>query len=127
MGYSVPPLIKDENLESIFTNAVEKGTKRLRKISKIDIDVAEYSTCLAHNTKYIVNTNLRAVFWEAELRTISQGHFDYRKLEQQIAKLVIKHYPLLSKYLMVDFNNYLMARRGSTDNILKREQELKMP
>jgi hypothetical protein len=68
---------------------------------------------------------LRQFFWETELRTIPQGHKDYRKIEQEKAKIVKNIYPIIGKYLLVDFNDYFFARRGVEKSILKKEKELK--
>jgi hypothetical protein len=39
--------------------------------------------------------NLREGFWLTELRTIPQGHFSYRAVAQEMARLAQKRYPFL--------------------------------
>ena len=68
---------------------------------------------------------MRSFFWETELRTIPQGHPDYRKVEQEKARLIQKVYPLIGSYLQVDFNNYDFARRGDPEKIRKKEEALR--
>jgi hypothetical protein len=68
--------------------------------------------------------NMRAFFWEAELRTTAQGHPDYRRIEQEKVRQIQRIYPLISKYLMVDMRDHDFARRGDTVKIESKEKEL---
>ena len=87
--------------------------------------MAQYCCTFGHKVRFMQYQNMRAFFWEAELRTTAQGHPDYRKIEQEKARQIQKIYPLISKYLMVDMNDYDFARRGDTKKIEAKEQELK--
>ena len=79
---------------------------------------------MAHRVRFLQKQNLRSFFWQSELRTTSQGHPDYRRAEQEKAKLVKKIYLLLGSYLLVDFNDYGFARRGTIERIELREKKL---
>ena len=87
--------------------------------------MAQYCCTFGHRVRFTQYQNMRALFWEAELRTTSQGHPDYRIIEQEKARQIQKIYPLISKYLMVDFTDYDFARRGDTKKIESKEAELK--
>jgi len=80
---------------------------------------------MAHRIRFQQYQNFRAFFWEAELRTIGQGHPDYRKIEHEKIRLIQPIYPLLCKYLLADMADYDFARRGDTKSILRKEEELK--
>jgi thymidylate synthase ThyX len=123
-GYDVPVELKEAGLDKLFISAVQKAEKVFKKIEKKDKDLAQYAVTMAHRVRFLQKQNLRALFWQAELRTISQGHPDYRKVEQEKAKLVKKVFPLLGSYLMVDFNDYGFARRGTIEKIEQREKKL---
>ncbi|MBP7859729.1 FAD-dependent thymidylate synthase [Patescibacteria group bacterium] len=125
LGYKVPPLLVEEKMEKEFISAISKVERVYKLIAKKDNDLAEYATCVAHNLRYAVNTNLRALLWEAELRTISQGHFDYRKMAQEVIIWIKKTYPLIGKYVIADMNEYTMARRGTEEQIKEKEALLK--
>ncbi len=124
-GFEVPQELVELKLDQEFVQALEKIEKLFLKIEKFNKEVAQYSVSLAHKIRFIQYQNLRQFFWETELRTIPQGHPDYRKIEQEKAKIIQKIYPLLGKYLLVDFGNYDFARRQTFDKIEKKEQELK--
>src|SRR5207247_9790987 len=61
------------------------------------------------------SSDLRQLFWEAELRTVSQGHPDYRFIEQEKYRLVKEKFPLLASFMLVDMNEYAIPRRGTEE------------
>lgn len=124
-GYDVPAELYHINLDQNFIKAVQKAEELFKKLNRFNKEVAQYSVTFAHRVRFIQYQNLREFFWETELRTISQGHPDYRKIEQEKARIVQKIYPLIGKYLLVDFNDYDFARRGILEKIAQKEQELK--
>lgn len=124
-GFDTPPELSSIGLEKEYKDAILKAEQLYRKIANSDQDLAQYCATLAHKLRFIQYQNLRSFFWEAELRTIPQGHPDYRKIEQEKIKLVQKIYPLISKYLLVDMGEYDFARRGTVEQIQKKEEELK--
>jgi len=124
-GFDVPEGLKEAGLEQKFIEAIQKSEEVFKKIELVDKDLAQYCVTMAHRVRFTQYQNLRAFFWETELRTIPQGHPDYRKTEQDKIKLIQKIYPLLSKYLMVDMNDYDFARRGESAAIQRKEEELK--
>ena len=124
-GFDISEELKQAGLDSEYINAIKKAEELFKKIEEIDSDVAQYCCTLAHKVRFIQYQNLRNFFWESELRTIPEGHPDYRKIEHQKIKLVKEIYPLISKYLLVDMNDYDFARRMAGKQIEKKEQELK--
>jgi len=124
-GFDIPEELKEIGLGAEFEEAALKSSGLFRKIEEYDPDIAQYACIMGHNVRFIQYQNLRSFFWEAELRTIPEGHPDYRKIEQEKIRLVQKIYPLISKYLLVDMGDYDFARRGSQEKIQKKEEELK--
>lgn len=68
--------------------------------------------------------NLRQSFWQIELRTIPEGHPDYRHIAQKKFQLLERHYPILSRYLRANLGEYDFARRGQEEKIQKKLEEL---
>jgi len=124
-GFDIPEELKQAGLDSEYISAIKKTEGVFEKIEKIDPDLAQYCCTLAHRVRFIQYQNLRNFFWESELRTIPEGHPDYRKIEHQKIELVKKIYPLIARYLLVDMNDYDFARRMTGEKIEKKEQELK--
>jgi hypothetical protein len=68
--------------------------------------------------------NFRQLFWEAELRTISQGHPDYRFIEQEKYRLIKERFPLIAETMLVDMSDYAIARRGTEERIEEKEKRI---
>ncbi len=124
-GFDIPPELKEAGLDARYISAIQKIEELYKKVAVHNVDLAQYCTTMAHRVRFQQYQNFRAFFWEAELRTIAQGHPDYRKIEHDKIKLVQPIYPLLSKYLLVDMGDYDFARRGDTKSIQRKEEELK--
>ena len=67
--------------------------------------------------------NFRQLFWEAELRTVSQGHPDYRFIEQEKYRLIKERFPLIASYMLVDSNDYAIARGERRRGFWEREAD----
>ena len=106
------------------TDALDRVEKLFYKVEKKDSLLAQYVVTMSHKVRFTQRQNMRSFFWETELRTIQQGHPDYRRVEQQKAELLKKVYPLLGSYLQVDMNDYHFARRGTAEKIKAKEEKL---
>jgi len=124
-GFDVPEGLKEAGLDGKFVSAIQKAEEVFKKIAEKDEDIAQYCCTLAHRVRFVQFQNMRSFFWEAELRTIPQGHPDYRKIEQEKIRIVDKIYPLIAKHLLVDMEQYDFARREDAAQIRRKEAELK--
>ncbi len=123
-GYNVPADLRQAGLASRFEEALESAGRLFRKIEPVDRDLAQYAVPLAHRMRFYQWQNFRQLFWEAELRTVSQGHPDYRFIEQEKYRLVQEKFPLIASFMLVDMNEYAIARRGAEEQILAKEKKL---
>jgi thymidylate synthase ThyX len=123
-GYDVPPELIDAGLEDTFRAAIEKAEAVYEKIAGHDPELAQYVVTLAHRVRFVQWTNVRECFWEMELRTIPEGHPDYRRIEQEKFRLFEKAYPLLAKYMRVNMGDYDFARRGQEERIQAKLESL---
>src|SRR6185436_11176266 len=112
-GYSVPSEIDYAGLAPRFEKVLENANRLFRKIEPIDRELAQYVVPLAYRMRFHQWQNFRQLFWETELRTVSQGHPDYRFIEQEKYRLVKEKFPLISSFMLVDLNDYAIARRGT--------------
>ena len=117
-GYDLPPELTEAGLDKDFKEAVTKAEAVFTKIAKINPYLAQYAVTMAHRVRFMQWQNIREAFWEVELRTIPEGHPDYRIVEQQKFTLLEKVYPLLAKHMRVNMGQYDFARRGQEE--LKR-------
>jgi len=123
-GFDIPPEIVSAGLENDFASALNPLEDVFQKIVPRDPDLAQYATTLAHRVRFMQWQNLRQAFWETELRTIPEGHPDYRVIEQQKYLELKKVYPLIADYMLVNMGNYDFARRGQEEKIQKKLEKL---
>jgi thymidylate synthase ThyX len=123
-GYAVPAELQQAGLASRFEEALARADGLFRKIERIDRELAQYAVPLAYRMRFYQWQNFRQMFWEAELRTVSQGHPDYRFIEHEKYRLVKEKFPVLASFMLVDMNEYPIARRGTEDQIAAKEKRL---
>jgi thymidylate synthase ThyX len=123
-GYSTPAELQHAGLASRYEEALNRADSLFRKIETLDRDLAQYVVPLAYRVRFYQWQNFRQLFWETELRTVSQGHPDYRFIEQEKYRLVREKFPLLASFMLVDMNDYAIARRGTEEQILAKEKKL---
>ncbi len=123
-GYSVPLELQQAGLAEPFEEALQRADQLFRKLEPIDRDLAQYAVPLAYRVRFYQWQNFRQLFWETELRTVSQGHPDYRFIEQEKYRLVKEKFPLIASFMLVDLNEYPVARRGTEEQILREREEV---
>lgn len=123
-GYDVPQELKKAGLEEEFKRAIGGAEKVFYKIAKSDPDIAQYAVTLAHRIRFMVKLNVRQFFWLAELRTIPEGHPDYRHIVQEMFRQFEKVYPLIAEHMRVNMGEYDFARRGQEEKIQEKFRRL---
>ncbi|MEK9147302.1 MAG: FAD-dependent thymidylate synthase [Patescibacteria group bacterium] len=124
LGYDTPKELAGTKILEPYKKAMGQAKKIFEKIEKKDKFLAQYAVPMAYRIRFYQYKNLRQCFWEGELRTISQGHPDYRTIEQEKYKLLKKAYPNIAALMMVDMNDYDIARRGTIEKIKEKEKQL---
>jgi thymidylate synthase ThyX len=123
-GYDVPPEIVEAGLEKTFRAAIERAEGAYDTLAEHDLELAQYAVTLAHRVRFVQWTNVRECFWEMELRTIPEGHPDYRYIEQEKFRLFEQAYPLLARHMRVNMGDYDFARRGQDEKIQEKLKSL---
>lgn len=123
-GYDVPQELINSGFSNEFIEALERIKPLFKKLEAIDPDCAQYVVPLAYRIRFHQYQNVRQFFWETELRTISQGHPDYRSIEHKKYDLAKKAFPLISEFILADLKDYKVARRGTEEQIAAKEQNL---
>lgn len=123
-GYSVPAELKEAKLDGAYRVALDRAGSLFAKLEQYDRELAQYAVPLAYRVRFYEWQNFRQMFWEAELRTISQGHPDYRTIEQEKYRLVKEKFPLIASFMLVDMADYAIARRGTEEKIAAKEKDI---
>ena len=93
---------------------MEKAAKLYEKIYKDFPLEAQYVVPFAYRTRWYMKMNLREALYIGELRTMPQGHPDYRHIVQLMWKEIQRVHPVLAQYgKFIDWKNYRLGRLQS--------------
>ncbi len=121
-GFSMPKEITLLGMDKDYNDCMYKSKEVFEMIRKKYPLQAQYVVNFAYNYPYFMHLNLREACHLIELRTIPQGHSDYRKVAQLMYSEIKKVHPNLSKILKyVDTKEYDLERFESE----KRTEEKK--
>lgn len=110
-GYDIPKEVIYSGIERDFKDCMYLSDNVYRKLAKTMPYEAQYAVNFAYKYPYFIKINLRELYHMVELRTIAQGHPDYRYICQEIYKKVNDVHPLLTKGMkFVDLNRYELGR-----------------
>ena len=110
-GYDMPQEIKELGMQKEFKECMNNTEHVFNKIQKKFPEQAQYVVNFAYNYPYMMKMNMREAVHMIELRTVPQGHQDYRIVAQKMYKAINKKHPVLSKIIkFVDMNKYELER-----------------
>ena len=125
-GYNIPNEIKILGIEKDFKDSMNKTKETFDKIRKKYPEQGQYVVNFAYNYPYFMKFNLREACHLIELRTVPQGHVDYRKVAQEMFKQINKVHPNLSTIMkFVDLKEYDLERFESEKRIEAKRKKLK--
>ena len=125
-GYSMPNEIKVLGIEKDFRDCMGKAKETFEKIRKKHPDQGQYVVNFGYNYPYFMKFNIREACHLLELRTVPQGHADYRKVAQQMFEQISKVHPNLSKIMRyVDMKEYDLERFESEKRTEAKRKNLK--
>ena len=125
-GYNMPNEIKILGIEKDFKDCMNKTKDTFEKIRKKYPEQSQYVVNFAYNYPYFMKFNLREACHLIELRTVPQGHVDYRKVAQQMFKQINKVHPILSEIMkFVDMKEYDLERFESEKRTEEKRKKLK--
>ena len=125
-GYSTPDEIRILGIEKEYKECMQKTKIVFEKIRKRLPEQAQYVVNFAYNYPYFMRFNLREAAHLIELRTVPQGHIDYRRVAQQMFKQINKVHPNLSKIIkFADLKSYDLERFESEKHTEEKRKNLK--
>lgn len=120
-GFDIPKDIVSAGLGNEFSKVLKDVDSVFTEISMKMPKEAQYLVTHGHRNRFYMRMNLREAFHLIELRTIEQGHPDYRLLAQKMFKEVKKVHPNLAKFMNhVDMNTYDLERLESEKKLDKK-------
>ncbi len=125
-GYDLPKEITDAGVEEEFGEAMEVAKECWGRMARISPEYAQYVVPLAYKLRWYVKMNMREVCHLTELRSMQQGHSDYRRVAQRIYVEVKRVHPQFAEYFkFVDMKEYGLERLEAEKKIDKKMDELK--
>lgn len=125
LGYDMPVELGPIGLEKEYREVMDHAKDVYNEIAKDMPIEAQYAVPRSYHMRYYIKMNLREVYHLTELRSQKAGHPDYRKIAQQMKNEVQAVHPALAEYLIVDMNEYALARLESEKRIDEKMEKLK--
>ncbi len=123
-GYNIPDEIKILGIEKEFKDCMDMTKQTFDKIRKKFPEQAQYAVNFAYNYPYFMKFNLREACHLIELRTVPQGHKDYRKVAQQMFNEINRVHPNLCKIIkFADLKEYDLERFESEKRTAEKRKK----
>ncbi|MGH7770977.1 MAG: FAD-dependent thymidylate synthase [Candidatus Binatia bacterium] len=124
-GYDMPREIEEAGFKSEFDRCMEKASELYEKIHN-DLPLeAQYVVPFAYKIRWYMKMNLREAVHIGELRTMPQGHPDYRFIVQEMWRKISEVHPTLTQYAkFIDWKTYRLGRLQSEMRTEYKKSEL---
>lgn len=123
-GYDMPAEIGDAGLGGEFRECMAASKDAYEMISKEMPEEAQYAVSFAFRYPYFMKVNLREACHIIELRTVPQGHPDYRQVCQEMYLQLQKAHPVLAEGIkFADMNSYQLERLDAEKRTEKKRRE----
>ena len=112
-GYDVPEAVSDAGLSARFDDAMERSAALYDVIAERFPDQAAYAVSLAYRMRYVMQMNAREAMHLCELRSSPQGHATYRKVAQEMHRLIAEkagHRAIAAAMRYVDYSDSELER-----------------
>jgi thymidylate synthase ThyX len=127
LGYDVPEVIQEAGLAERYEESLRHSAELYYDLRREFPEQAQYAVALAFRIRYVMQMNAREAMHLIELRSGPQGHPSYRRVAQEMARLVREvagHEAIADAMIYVDFSDTdlerLEAERTAERNRLNR-------
>ncbi|MEW6043824.1 MAG: FAD-dependent thymidylate synthase [Thermoproteota archaeon] len=122
-GFSIPNEIVQLGIEKEFKECMDTSKFVFESMRIKYPQEAQYVVNFAYNYPFFMNLNLREASHLIELRTIPQGHRDYRHVAQKMFLAIQKAHPHLSHIIkFADLKSYELERFESEKRIEEKRK-----
>lgn len=120
-GYAVPTEIKGADLAKAYKECLDASKAVFDRMRGTMPHEAQYVVNLGYDYPYMMHMNLREATHLIELRSIPQGHVDYRNMIKLMYLEIKKVHPALAAIMNhVNMGEYDLARLESEKRALRR-------
>lgn len=124
-GFDMPPELAEAGFDGKVREAIGAADSLFREMENEMPLEAQYVVPLGFRMRWHARMNLREAYHFCELRSMRQGHIDYRRVAQQMHALIAKTHPLLASGMkFVDYSEYALERLEAEKKMDKKLESL---
>jgi len=113
-GYDTPPEIEEGGFKNEFNHCMQRAAELYEQICSELPTEAQYVVPFAYKIRWYMKMNLREAVHMCELRTLPQGHPDYRFICQEMWRKIQSVHPVLAESgKFMDWQKYRLGRLQS--------------
>ena len=113
-GYDTPPEIEEAGFKNEFDDCMKRAADLYERIYADLPSEAQYVVPFAYKIRWYMKMNLREALHMCELRTMPQGHPDYRFICQEMWRRIQEVHPALAECgKFIDWKKYRLGRLQS--------------
>ncbi len=127
LGYDIPEVVKEAGLADRYEESLRRSAELFYDVRAEFPEQAQYCVALAFRIRYVMQMNAREAMHLIELRSGPQGHPSYRRVAQEMARLIREeagHESIADAMSFVDFSETdlerLEAERSAERSRLQR-------
>jgi thymidylate synthase ThyX len=125
-GYDTPAELENAGFADKYHEAMQLAADAYEEIAKRFPKEAQYIVPFGYRIRWLFTLNARQIFNMVELRTMKQGHPDYRKICQEIYRKVREVHPeIVENMKFVDLNTYAIERDEAEKRIDRKMEEIR--
>jgi thymidylate synthase ThyX len=126
-GYTEPEAIEEAGALAEWRRVMDASASLHEALVSAGlIDVAPYAVAMAYRVRFYVEMNAREAMHVIELRTAPQGHPAYRRVCQQMHRLIAEragHHAVAEAMRFVDHSTVELERLGSERELERKRRE----
>jgi thymidylate synthase ThyX len=119
LGFDVPDVIREAGLAERYEESLLRSADLYHDMREEFPEQAQYSVALAFRIRYVMQMNAREAMHLIELRSGPQGHPSYRRVAQEMARLIREvagHDAIADAMKYVDFSDTDLERLEAERN-----------
>jgi hypothetical protein len=127
LGFDVPEAVADAGIAYPYQQSLLRSAELFDDVRTEFPEQAQYCVALAFRIRYVIQMNAREAMHLIELRSGPQGHPSYRRIAQEMARLigeVAGHHSISDSMSFVDYSDTdlerLEAERAAERNRLRK-------
>jgi len=111
LGFSTPEEITEAGLDYMVREAADISSDLYEKLRQDLREEAQYAVLFGFDQRWNMGMNARELMHLTEIRTIPQGHKNYRRVAKEMHALALKRDPEIATLMgFVDYKDYPFAR-----------------